>query len=312
MLFGRFLAERRGGKTVWQAGQEDLRAYRRARRSGEGAVSASTWNRFIAALDKWAEWAVYEKLIEAPPFRYADVTVWTPHRPARIRVNAEREPGEESGPVRFLPYADYLRWRDVGLRGLLPDGSPDPAWRGRHGERNAAFADLMVGTGMRLCEASSLLVSELPPPGGRSRTGELPLPSSITKRNRARSAFVSQRVLRRVHQYADIERDELVARMLAGGAYDRAEGGSGPQRRVRRVKKASLLQPAVQRGAVRVVAPRAVPADVLGPAEQLLLNGGQSAEPGASPQRGDVITDGGPPVGVAEEHRLAGVLGVVT
>src|ERR1035438_9112101 len=65
-----------------------------------GAVSASTWNRFIAALDKWAEWAVYEKLIEAPPFRYADVTVWTPHRPARIRVNAEREPGEVSRAVR--------------------------------------------------------------------------------------------------------------------------------------------------------------------------------------------------------------------
>ncbi len=224
VLFGRFLAEGRGGKQIWQAGQEDLRAYRRARRSGPAAVSAATWNRFIAALDKWAGWAVYEKLIDALPFRYADVTVWTPHGPARVRVNTEREPGEESGPVRFLPYQDYLRWRDVGLRGLLPDGSPDPAWRGRHGERNAAFADLMVGTGMRLCEASSLLVSELPPPGGGRRTGELLLPSSITKRNRARSVFVSQRALRRVHQYVDIERDELVSRMLANGAYDGADG----------------------------------------------------------------------------------------
>jgi site-specific recombinase XerD len=224
VLFGRFLTERRGGKAIWEAGQEDLRAYRRARRSGPGAVSAGTWNRFIAALDKWAEWAVYEKLIDAVPFRYADVTVWTPRGPAKVRVNTERDPGEESGPVRFLPYEDYLRWRDVGLRGLLPDGSPDPAWRGRHGERNAAFADLMVGTGMRLGEASSLLVSELPPPGGGRRTGELLLPASITKRNRARSVFVSQRVLRRVHQYAGIERDELVSRKLAAGAYDRAAG----------------------------------------------------------------------------------------
>jgi site-specific recombinase XerD len=224
VLFGRFLAERRGGAGIWEAGQEDLRAYRRARRSGPGGVSAGTWNRFIAALDKWAGWAVYEKLIEAVPFRYADVTVWTPHGPAKIRVNTERDPGEESGSVRFLPYEDYLRWRDVGLRGLLPDGSPDPAWRGRHGERNAAFADLMAGTGMRLGEASSLLVSELPPPGGGRRTGELPLASSITKRNRARSVFVSQRVLRRVHQYVDIERDELVSRVRAAGAYDRAAG----------------------------------------------------------------------------------------
>lgn len=225
VLFGRFLAERRGGKSIWGAAQQDLRAYRRARRSGgPGAVSARTWNRFIAALDKWVEWAVYEKLIEAAPFRYADVTVWTPHGPARVRVNTERDPGEESGPVRFLPYEDYLLWRDVGLRGLLPDGSPDPAWRGRHAERNAAFADLMVGTGMRLGEASSLLVSELPPPGGGRRTGELLLPASITKRNRARSVFVSQRVLRRVHQYVDIERDELVSRMLTAGTYDRMVG----------------------------------------------------------------------------------------
>jgi site-specific recombinase XerD len=223
VLFGRFLAGRRGGKSVWQAGQEDLRAYRRARRSGgPGSVSAGTWNRFIAAMDKWAEWAVCEKLIEAAPFRYADVTVWTPHGPARMRVNTERDPGEESAPVRFLPYEDYLLWRDVGLRGLLPDRSPDPAWQGRHGERNAAFADLMVGTGMRLGEASSLLVSELPQPGAGRRTGELLLPSSITKRNRARSVFVSQRVLRRVRQYADIERDELVSRILAGGGYDGA------------------------------------------------------------------------------------------
>jgi hypothetical protein len=32
-------------------------------------VSASTWNRFIAALDKWVKWAMHEELIEAQPFR---------------------------------------------------------------------------------------------------------------------------------------------------------------------------------------------------------------------------------------------------
>ncbi len=47
--------------------------------------------------------------------------------------------------MRFVPFADYLAWRDVGLRGRLPDGRVDPAWRGRHDERNAAFADHRPG-----------------------------------------------------------------------------------------------------------------------------------------------------------------------
>jgi hypothetical protein len=120
VLFDRFLAERRGGRSIWEAGQENLRAYRRARRSGADGVSAGTWNRFITALDKWAGRAVYEKLIEAVPFPYQDVTVWTPHGPAKVRVNTERDPGEESGPVRF---AALVRPHGLKPGETLPDGA---------------------------------------------------------------------------------------------------------------------------------------------------------------------------------------------
>ncbi len=61
--------------------------------------------------------------------------------------------------MRFVPFEDYLLWRDVGLRGRLPDGRADPSWRGRHDERNALFADLLIYTGMRLGEASCLLAA---------------------------------------------------------------------------------------------------------------------------------------------------------
>ena len=220
MLFGRFLHEHRGGRSIWDAGQDDLRAYKRARRRTKGfTVSASTWNRFIAALDKWVKRAIHEELIEAQPFRMVEKTVLTPRGLVRVLFNAEREVEDSAGPVRFLAYEDYLVWRDVGLRGQLPDGSPDPSWRGRHGERNAVFADLLVCTGMRLREASSLLVTEVPPLAQRRLTGDLNLPATITKRSRPRTVFVSRRVLRDLHHYVDIERDELVERRRAAGAY---------------------------------------------------------------------------------------------
>ncbi|MGW2190752.1 tyrosine-type recombinase/integrase [Streptosporangium sp. NPDC001682] len=228
-VFGRFLDQRRGGLTLWEAKQQDLLAYQRARRqtAGEFRVSASTWNRFLAALTKWVTWALSEQLLEVEPFRMVEKTVLTPWGSEVVRINALREVDEEASAVRFLAYEDYLTWRDVGLRGQLPDGRPDPAWRGRHGERNAMFADLLVGTGMRLTEASSLLVSEVPPPLNHGKVGDLHLPPSITKRAKARTVFISRRVLRNLHQYLDIERDELVHRKRADGSYAKAAGWIG-------------------------------------------------------------------------------------
>ncbi|MFE1558898.1 tyrosine-type recombinase/integrase [Streptomyces sp. NPDC058734] len=220
MVFGRFLHLCRGGRSVWEAGPEDLRAFKRARRpgpAGEG-VAASTWNRFIAALDKFVEWALAEALLAADPFRRVERTVWTPQGVQVVRVNAEREVDEESGPIRFLPYEDYLLWRDVGLRGMTPDGRVDSQWRGRHGERNSAFADKVVGTGMRLTEASSVLLPEVPP-AGRDRAGAMTVAGSTAKRRRSRTVFWSRRLVRSVHAYIDVERDALVARWSARDAY---------------------------------------------------------------------------------------------
>ncbi|SEG94285.1 Site-specific recombinase XerD [Thermomonospora echinospora] len=220
-LFCRFLALRRGGRSIWEAGQEDLRAYKRVRRRAEGSfrVAASTWNRFLAALDKWVEWAIYEGLLEGEPFRKVERTVVTPRGLAVVRVNAEYEQDEESGPARFLSYEDYLTWRDVGLLGRLPDGRADRCWRGRNGQRNAVFADLLVVTGMRLSEASYLLVNELPSLVERQKVGALALAATVTKRGRARMVYVSRRVLRALHAYVGIEREELVHRRAAAGAY---------------------------------------------------------------------------------------------
>ncbi len=223
MLFCRFLHTSRGGKSIWRCDGEDLRAYKSVRlhTPGDQQVSVGTWRRSIAALDKWAAWAIYERLIEAAPFRYQDKTVLTPQGMKQVRVNVLQEPAGQGDPIRFLAFEDYLLWRDVGLRGELPDGRADPAWRGRHGERNAIFADLLIYSGMRLGEGASLLVPEIPPAsaaGGRP-LGGVRLSAAVTKRNKARTVFVNRRTLVNLRRYIDVERDEVVIRCLASDAY---------------------------------------------------------------------------------------------
>jgi integrase len=223
MLFCRFLHSSRG-KAIWECDGEDLRAYKSVRlhTPGDQQISVGTWRRSIAALDKWATWALHEGLLEAAPFRYLDKTVLTPQGMKRVRVNALQEPDGQCQPIRFLPFEDYLLWRDVGLRGELPDGRPDPAWRGRHGERNAMFADLLIYTGLRLGEGASLLVPELPlmaAASGGGMVGAVRVSAAVSKRNKARTVFVNRRTLAGLQRYIGIERDELVTRCLAAGAY---------------------------------------------------------------------------------------------
>jgi site-specific recombinase XerD len=222
MLYCRFLHESRGGKSIWETDGDDLRAYKavRLRPDSEDSVAASTWRRSIAALDKWVEWGLYEGLLTKEPFRYVDKTVMTPQGPRRMRVNAELEVDDDAEPLRVVQFVDYLLWRNVGLRGELPDGRPDPRWRGRHGERNSLFSDSLVYTGMRLGEGASLLVTELPSVAGSTRIrGDLHLAAAVTKRHKARTVYSNLRTLRSWHHYVAIERDALVERARACGRY---------------------------------------------------------------------------------------------
>ncbi|MGW6394265.1 tyrosine-type recombinase/integrase [Streptomyces sp. NPDC055103] len=224
MLYCRFLHESRGGKSIWDTDGADLRAYKAVRLHGDGpgSISVATWNRSIAALDKWVQWSLYEELLSAEPFRYVDKTVVSPQGPKRVRVNVDAEAEVPRQPIRFLSHEDFMLWRDIGLRGLLPDGSPDVRWRGRNGERNALFADLLVCTGMRLGEAASVLTTELPPVTGRRLIGDITVSAAVAKRGKARTVYVRPRVARDLRHYVGMERDELVQRHRARGVYEAA------------------------------------------------------------------------------------------
>src|SRR3546814_12982365 len=63
--------------------------------------------------------------------------------------------------VRFVTMDDYHIFREVGLRGLTPDGTERPGASDRNGLRNALFAELPVTTGLRSDEASGPHAADL-------------------------------------------------------------------------------------------------------------------------------------------------------
>ncbi|MFI9629644.1 hypothetical protein [Streptomyces sp. NPDC052042] len=126
----------------------------------------------------------------------------------------ETDPQDE--PLRFVSFEDYLLWRNVGLRGELPEGGADPPWRGRHGERNALFADVLAHSGMRLGEASCLLVPEVPSPGGPA---EFRVAGAVAKRRKGRRVFLPPCKVRQLHHFLAVERDAIVARCTADGRF---------------------------------------------------------------------------------------------
>jgi len=213
LAFARFLAA--SGKAVWDADRRDVDRYF-DHRCGEAApepLSLLSWNRAITALKTFYLWAREDGHIAEVPFRRK--TVWTlpngggGRRPVEVLAGTVRA-GQSPPRIRFLTRDQYVAFRTVGLLGRLPDGGEDPAWAGRNGARDAAFADLLVHSGARVAEAASLLLPELPAATGDTVTLRLAAPT--TKGGKGREVVFATGVLSSVSDYVELERANVVQR----------------------------------------------------------------------------------------------------
>jgi integrase len=223
VVWARFLDVR--GKTLWQATRTDVDAYHRARRDDDAAhrISAASWNRAVAALEKLYRWAVDEGLVAQSPFAYRDIWRRLPSggRAAVVTRNQAYERAAKRADVKFVTIEDYRCFRDVGLRGLATDRTERPGARDRNGARNALFADLLITTGLRLEEASSLLAVEIEETIRVSASGErqvaFRLPSALTKGDKGRTIRIPASLLARLRSYLEVERSMAVEKFKARG-----------------------------------------------------------------------------------------------
>ena len=130
---------------------------------------------------------------------------------------AKERAGRPHATLRWLESDRLAFFLSVGLGGLLPDGSEDPAFAGRNAARNRAFGELLAASGLRAQEASLLLVHELPTAAGpRDRLVALNVPAAVAKGGVPRRTIVSTAALRMIESYMRLERSDGAAEMVAG------------------------------------------------------------------------------------------------
>jgi integrase len=130
--------------------------------------------------------------------------------------------------VKFITIEDYRRFRDVGLQGLALNGGERPGARNRNGSRNALFADLLITTGLRLEEASSLLAVEIEEAiratAGADKQVAFRLSAALTKGDKGRTIRIPASLLARLRSYLEVERANAVAKFQMRGGRQRLRG----------------------------------------------------------------------------------------
>ncbi|MEU9658730.1 site-specific integrase [Streptomyces chartreusis] len=221
-----FLWRSRGRKDWRQATPEDRAAYKQWRTTDPRGphVDWTTWDREVATVNAFYKWAV------APERKYAERNPIV-HRESRIHPDRGRHgsattPAEAShtgprGEIVWLTPEMYRMWRDVGLRGYTSLGLPDRSFRGRFATRNATYSDLMIRTGLRLCEQTSLSMFELPRPVPVKANVRTKLPWRIAKYGSGRWVYIPASSLKAVWDYVEEERAEAVEDARDAGVYER-------------------------------------------------------------------------------------------
>lgn len=200
----------------WYAVVEAFKVWRMLDAHNPRSVESGTYRDNLTALRLFYGWAAAE--FQGPnPIRVRRTrgTRWD-GTPAEKPVTAPKAARDRD--VQWFDPAGYERYRDCGLVGLTLEGDEDRGWRGRSGQRNAAFADLLYGSGLRLEKGGSLLLVELPPddPGRGFYTCHMA--EQCAKGKIARAYWMPRKALLPVLDYCEGERATAVGEPRPRGA----------------------------------------------------------------------------------------------
>ncbi|MGV1005139.1 MAG: site-specific integrase [Candidatus Nanopelagicales bacterium] len=214
--------ERHG--TCWRDATPDTLAdyefWRRRDAGNPGRVSGAKFARELAALSGFYRWQEARGTVSASPVQAVSVR----DRRGESVARAALQPANvRSVKVKWLTPRAYRRWRDVGMGGYGGDGLLDPSWRGRNDARNVAMCDLMWASGLRLREAATLLLTELPAAAGADQYVRGRVAEAVAK-GVAREYWVSRWALQRIAGYVTTTRADAVRRAQGMGRYEDVAG----------------------------------------------------------------------------------------
>ena len=198
----------------------DYEFWRRRDSGNPRRVGGSKFSRELAACGSFYAWHVAQGSLKSSPVLTVKVRDHRGEEKSRTKLQPSNV---RSVKVKWLTPRAYRRWRDVGLGGYLGDGLPQENWRGRTDGRNVAMSDLMWGSGLRLREAGTLLISEIP----RASSGEQYVRGRVAEavaKGAAREYWVSRIALQRINGYLKASRDAAVRRAQRSGRYEVVPG----------------------------------------------------------------------------------------
>ena len=195
----------------WDCASEDDAEYFKEWRLTEEAnprvVEGSTFSGDLAGLRSFYRWAARTHGVCDPVTANDGLDL----RPRGVRDK----------DIKWFDPAGYRRWRDLGLRGLDRGGRPDPGWRGRNGQRDAAFADGLYGSGLRLSEWASVLLIELPDDDPARGYTTSQIADACAKGGYGRKYWLPRTALLAVLDYVEGARARAVRRAQRDGRYVR-------------------------------------------------------------------------------------------
>ncbi|MGY4741420.1 site-specific integrase [Streptomyces sp. ATMOS53] len=216
-----FLWVSRGHKDWRDADSDDRAAYKQWRtvdRRGPH-VQAVTWDREVGTVNQFYRWALRKKYARQNPIVQREARDHRGHGPRS--VPAELSHTGSRNHLKWLTPSMYCMWRDVGVRGFTRQGLEDPSFRGRFGSRNGTYTDLMIRSGMRLCEQTSLSLFEVPRPAPGIVNARSWLPATIAKYGSARTVYFTHSDLAAMYEYIEEERAEAIELARDQGVYER-------------------------------------------------------------------------------------------
>ncbi|TFC11095.1 hypothetical protein E3O59_02175 [Cryobacterium sp. MDB2-33-2] len=209
--------------SAWDtASEDDLFSYKFWRRTdplNPRSISGSTWNGDLAALGAFYDWSERMLGVSGPFLDGHAYAARGSH--SREMAHRPRASTSRSSDVKWLSPGAYRTWRDVGIHGIGLDGQEKTRWRPRCQDRDAAFVDGLYGTGLRLQEWASVVISELHEPVTEKNYATHRLSNACAKGGRGHSYWIRRDVLNTVWTYVDGERRAAIRRGQMSGAYER-------------------------------------------------------------------------------------------
>ncbi|MFV1356841.1 site-specific integrase [Mycolicibacterium fortuitum] len=216
-LFLTFLS---GQGVDWRAATEsdleDFEYWRRRDGRNTRRISGSKFSRELAAIGKFYGWQLRRGAVSSSPVAMRERELPSGQTTS---VPALRPKSVRSVRMKWLTPRAYRRWRDVGLRGYLADGTRDVSWRGRNEGRNLAFSESLWSSGLRLREGGTLLLGELPQSEIETRYARGRLGRAVAK-GRGRDYWIHGRALKLIDNYVITERAAAVRRAHREHRYD--------------------------------------------------------------------------------------------